>query len=86
MGDDIRSEIINEKSLLMANHQSTSDVLLIMAALDGYSSRHMWIMDRRFLKTHVGLVSWFHKDFFIRPVLNEIEYIDIYKRIAYCTM
>ena len=56
MGDDIRSEIINEKSLLMANHQSTSDVLLIMAALDGYSSRHMWIMDRRFLKTHVGLV------------------------------
>merc|ERR1712071_682800 len=67
MGDEIE-KIINDKSLLLINHQSTSDVPLIMAALDGHTGacrNIMWIMDKMFLRTNFGIVSWFHKDFFI---------------------
>ncbi|KAI9560805.1 hypothetical protein GHT06_011757 [Daphnia sinensis] len=64
MGDDIQ-KIVNDKALMLINHQSTSDVPLIMAALDGRSRNIMWIMDRMFMKTNFGVVSWFHKDFFI---------------------
>lgn len=70
MGDDIEN-LINDKSLILINHQSTSDVPLIMAALDGHvgSCRNvMWIMDRMFKRTNFGLVSWFHSDFFISSV------------------
>jgi len=67
MGDEIES-LISEKTLLLINHQSTSDVPLIMSALDGHEGacrNIMWIMDRMFLRTNFGIVSWFHKDFFI---------------------
>nr|CAH0103276.1 unnamed protein product [Daphnia galeata] len=64
MGDDIH-KIVNDKALVLINHQSTSDVPLIMAALDGRTRNIMWIMDRMFMKTNFGVVSWFHKDFFI---------------------
>ena len=67
MGDDI-NKIVNDKALMLINHQSTSDVPLIMAALDGRTRNIMWIMDRMFMKTNFGLVSWFHKDFFISSV------------------
>lgn len=64
MGDEVQ-RIANDKSLMLINHQSTSDVPLIMAALDGHTRKIMWIMDRMFMKTNFGIVSWFHKDFFI---------------------
>lgn len=67
MGDNI-DDVMKDRSLMLINHQSTSDVPLIMAALDGKSRNVMWIMDRMFLKTNFGLVSWFHKDFFISSV------------------
>lgn len=69
MGDDIQ-KIVNDKALMLINHQSTSDVPLIMAALDGRSRNIMWIMDRMFMKTNFGVVSWFHKDFFISSVCS----------------
>lgn len=68
MGDDVQ-KIANDKALFLINHQSTSDVPLIMAAFDGRTRNIMWIMDRMFLKTNFGLVSWFHKDFFISSVI-----------------
>ena len=68
MGDEVQ-RIANDKSLMLINHQSTSDVPLIMAALDGQSRKIMWIMDRMFMKTNFGIVSWFHKDFFISSVM-----------------
>jgi len=67
MGDEIES-LLNDKSLVLINHQSTSDVPLIMSALDGHNGACrdiMWIMDKMFLRTNFGIVSWFHKDFFI---------------------
>ena len=70
MGDEIQ-KIVNDRSLILINHQSTSDVSLIMAALDGHDGacrNIMWIMDKMFLRTNFGLVSWFHKDFFISSV------------------
>jgi len=70
MGDDI-SENIGDRSLLLVNHQSTADVPLIMAALDGHEDgcrNIMWVMDRMFKRTNFGLVSWFHRDFFISSV------------------
>ena len=68
MGDEVQ-RIANDKSLMLINHQSTSDVPLIMAALDGHTRKIMWIMDRMFMKTNFGIVSWFHKDFFISSVI-----------------
>lgn len=75
MGDEIEN-LINDKSLLLINHQSTSDVPLIMAALDGHKGacrNIMWIMDKMFLRTNFGIVSWFHKDFFISSV-SELKF------------
>ena len=48
MGDEIES-LLNDKSLVLINHQSTSDVPLIMSALDGHNGACrdiMWIMDK----------------------------------------
>lgn len=67
VGDNIE-QIVGDKALFMINHQSTSDVPLIMAAFDGKCRNVMWIMDRMFLRTNFGLVSWFHRDFFISSV------------------
>lgn len=72
MGDDVH-QLANDKALMLINHQSTSDVPLIMAALDGRTRNLMWIMDRMFMKTNFGLVSWFHKDFFISSVSLGVE-------------
>jgi len=68
MGDEIE-RIVDDKALVMINHQSTSDVPLIMAAFDGRCRNVMWIMDRMFMRTNFGIVSWFHKDFFISSVI-----------------
>jgi lysophosphatidylglycerol acyltransferase 1 len=71
-GDSL-SDIEQEPALLMFNHQSTSDVPLIMSAITsrpGVTQRTMWIMDKMFKWTNFGLVSWIHGDFFIASVSN----------------
>lgn len=70
MGDDI-FDIINDRSLVLINHQSTSDVPLTMVALDrqiGAVRKILWIMSEQFKYTNFGLVSIFHRDFFISSV------------------
>lgn len=67
MGDDI-SPVLDERTLVIANHQSTSDVPLLMAAFNAKKNvlpNIMWIMDRMFKYTNFGAVSLFHQDFFI---------------------
>lgn len=79
MGDDIH-RVVNDKALVLINHQSTSDVPLIMAAFDGRTRNIMWIMDRMFMKTNFGVVSWFHKDFFISSVCYFGPYLSLENR------
>ena len=70
MGDDV-SDILQEKTLLLANHQSTSDVPLMMnyfISKRGTTRHVMWIMDKLFKFTNFGLVSIHHGDFFIVSV------------------
>ncbi|CAH1964533.1 unnamed protein product [Acanthoscelides obtectus] len=67
VGDDI-SECLEEKTLIIANHQSTADVPLLFACFN--PKKHvlpniMWIMDSLFKYTNFGVVSVLHKDFFI---------------------
>ncbi|XP_062563243.1 acyl-CoA:lysophosphatidylglycerol acyltransferase 1-like [Armigeres subalbatus] len=67
LGDDI-SPAMDERTLVIANHQSTSDVPLLMAAFNvkkGVLPNIMWIMDRMFKYTNFGAVSLLHQDFFI---------------------
>jgi len=54
--------------LLMANHQSTADVPILMSIFStrtGFCDKVMWIMDRVFKFTNFGVISWMHDDFFI---------------------
>ncbi|XP_053696559.1 acyl-CoA:lysophosphatidylglycerol acyltransferase 1-like isoform X2 [Sabethes cyaneus] len=67
LGDDI-SPALDQRTLVIANHQSTSDVPLLMAAFNAKRNvlpNIMWIMDRLFKYTNFGAVSLMHKDFFI---------------------
>lgn len=70
VGDDI-SECIDEKTLVIANHQSTADVPFLMACFNTRRNilpNLMWIMDRLFKYTNFGIVSVIHQDFFIMSV------------------
>lgn len=70
LGDDIRV-CLEEKTLVMANHQSTADVPLLMATFNAKKNvlpNLMWIMDRVFKFTNFGIVSVLHEDFFIVSV------------------
>ncbi|KAL0266626.1 UNVERIFIED_CONTAM: hypothetical protein PYX00_009118 [Menopon gallinae] len=67
VGDDIRN-CLEEKTLVVANHQSTADVPLLMATFNAKRNilpHLMWIMDRVFKFTNFGIVSVLHQDFFI---------------------
>ncbi|XP_063238581.1 acyl-CoA:lysophosphatidylglycerol acyltransferase 1-like [Bacillus rossius redtenbacheri] len=67
VGDDIRS-CLEQRTLVIANHQSTADVPLLMATFNTKRSvlpNIMWIMDRLFKYTNFGIVSVLHRDFFI---------------------
>ncbi|KAK4886386.1 hypothetical protein RN001_002657 [Aquatica leii] len=67
MGDDI-SNCLDEKTLVIANHQSTADVPLLMALFNTKKQvlpNIMWIMDKHFKYTNFGIVSVIHQDFFI---------------------
>lgn len=67
LGDDIR-KCMKERTLVIANHQSTADVPLLMASFNTKPNvlpNLMWIMDRLFKYTNFGIVSVLHQDFFI---------------------
>ncbi|KAK3093223.1 hypothetical protein FSP39_012890 [Pinctada imbricata] len=66
-GDKLNS-IYKESAILLVNHQSTSDVPVVMATLqakDLVIGRVMWVMDYIFKFTNFGWVSVVHGDFFI---------------------
>jgi len=67
LGDDIRN-CLEDRTLVIANHQSTADVPLLMATFNTKKNvlpNLMWIMDRIFKYTNFGIVSVLHEDFFI---------------------
>lgn len=69
-GDDLQP-IINDRTLVIANHQSTGDVPMLMAVFNSKPNvlpNLMWIMDRIFKFTNFGIVSLLHRDFFISSV------------------
>jgi len=71
-GDDI-SDCIDSECLVLVNHQSTGDVLVIMQALTADNrqqlSRHVcWILDNMFKYANFGLPCHVHGDFFILQV------------------
>lgn len=70
MGDDIRL-CLNDRTLVLVNHQSTADVPMLMTNFNSKASvlpNVMWIMDRIFKFTNFGIVSIIHQDFFILSV------------------
>lgn len=75
-GDDIEV-CMNKRTLVIANHQSTGDVPLLMAAFNarkGILPNIMWIMDKLFKYTNFGAVSIVHRDYFITSVCLIIFY------------
>lgn len=72
LGDDIAPcQVPDTRTLLIANHQSTADVPLLMACFSAKPDvlpNIMWIMDRVFKFTNFGIVSVLHQDFFVRAV------------------
>ncbi|KAK9511902.1 hypothetical protein O3M35_000464 [Rhynocoris fuscipes] len=67
MGDDLRL-CLEDRTLIIANHQSTADVPMLMANFNAKKyvlPNIMWIMDRVFKFTNFGIVSIIHEDFFI---------------------
>lgn len=74
-GDDI-TRCLDKRTLVVVNHQSTADVPLLMAAFNAKPnvlSNITWIMDRMFRYTNFGVVSSYHRDFFIASVSWERE-------------
>ncbi|XP_015513986.2 acyl-CoA:lysophosphatidylglycerol acyltransferase 1 isoform X1 [Neodiprion pinetum] len=66
-GDDIQ-RITSDRTLVIANHQSTGDVPILMTTFNAKPNvlpNLMWIMDRIFKFTNFGIVSILHQDFFI---------------------
>lgn len=67
VGDDIRV-CMDQRTLVIANHQSTADVPLLMACFNAKKNilpNITWIMDHVFKYTNFGIVSVLHEDFFI---------------------
>ncbi|XP_055700272.1 acyl-CoA:lysophosphatidylglycerol acyltransferase 1-like isoform X1 [Phlebotomus papatasi] len=83
MGDSIEL-CKNKKTLVLANHQSTADVPLMMAAFNAKAQvlpNIMWIMDRLFKYTNFGIVSLIHQDFFIASgKANRDKSVDLLKK------
>nr|XP_022332436.1 acyl-CoA:lysophosphatidylglycerol acyltransferase 1-like isoform X3 [Crassostrea virginica] len=66
-GDSLEG-IMDDEAVVLVNHQSTSDVPVVMAALHNKNlvlGKVMWIMDDIFKYTNFGWISYFHGDFFI---------------------
>ncbi|XP_064111597.1 acyl-CoA:lysophosphatidylglycerol acyltransferase 1-like isoform X2 [Macrobrachium nipponense] len=86
VGDDFL-DLIEERTLVLFNHQSTADVPLIMAAFnsrEGLSNNIMWIMDHVFKLTNFGLVSLAHGDFFIHggPKYRDASLLELGSHLA----
>lgn len=89
MGDDIRL-CLNDRTLVLVNHQSTADVPMLMTNFNskaGVLPNIMWIMDRIFKFTNFGIVSIIHQDFFILSVSVTLTLLKMFipnsKIIAY---
>lgn len=83
MGDDIRL-CLNDRTLVLVNHQSTADVPMLMTNFNskaGVLPNIMWIMDRIFKFTNFGIVSIIHQDFFILSVIVAFVIIVNVKKI-----
>lgn len=60
-----------KRALVIANHQSTGDVPILMTAFNGKPMvvpNIMWVMDKVFKYTNFGIVCSYHQDFFIESV------------------
>ena len=68
-GDDI-GRCVDDESLIISNHQSTSDVPLLICLIVKHSvaPQVYWIMDDIFRFVPFGWVSFVHGDFFIKQV------------------
>lgn len=69
-GEDV-TEIEDEETVVLVNHQSTADVPAMMYALQFHGTvldKLLWIMDILFKNSNFGFVSQVHGDFFIRQV------------------
>lgn len=87
-GDDIRG-IITEKTLVLANHQSTGDVPMLMATFNSKPNvlpNIMWIMDKIFKYTNFGVVSVLHQDFFILSVMQTKLFLVICQKFKFTKM
>lgn len=74
LGDDI-TPCLDQRTLVLVNHQSTADVPLLMTTFNTKNEvlpNVMWIMDKVFMYTNFGIVSVIHKDFFIGSVSTSI--------------
>ncbi|CAG9858624.1 unnamed protein product [Phyllotreta striolata] len=68
VGDDI-TPCLEDRTLVIANHQSTADVPLLFSCFNPKKQilpNIMWIMDSVFKYTNFGIVSCLHRDFFIK--------------------
>lgn len=78
LGDDISPcRKRDARTLIIANHQSTADVPLMMTSFNTKPDvlpNLMWIMERMFKYTNFGLVSVIHEDFFISSVRIKTNY------------
>ncbi|XP_037038435.1 acyl-CoA:lysophosphatidylglycerol acyltransferase 1-like isoform X2 [Bradysia coprophila] len=74
LGDDIAPTRKKDvRTMVIANHQSTADVPLMMASFTTKPDilpNIMWIMERLFKFTNFGIVSLIHQDFFISSGKN----------------
>ncbi|XP_061174880.1 acyl-CoA:lysophosphatidylglycerol acyltransferase 1-like [Saccostrea echinata] len=74
-GDSLK-DILDDKALLLCNHQSTADIGVIMQSLHpkGMVTGHMtWVMDHVFRLTHFGWVSHLHGDFFLKQPCRTVS-------------
>lgn len=84
-GDDI-TKCLNDRTLIIANHQSTADVPLLFACFNTKTdvlNNIMWIMDSLFKYTNFGIVSVMHKDFFIKSVRHYVKSVRTHAHIHY---
>lgn len=75
LGDDI-TPCLDQRTLVLVNHQSTADVPLLMTTFNTKQEvlpNIMWIMDKIFKYTNFGCVSVIHQDFFIGSVSRKFK-------------
>lgn len=69
---DVMEECLEDESIVVANHQATGDVPLLMCCVQAkreVCNNILWIQDIIFQYTNFGWVSLVHGDFFIQQVM-----------------